>query len=191
MSDIDEYDAYNNSFDIDSQHHALLEASVPARDAPPESLVSSQPAGEPAIFDTESSEDEFSAYDFPELTEEDFANIDAATQAALERSHIFAPRYAPTNTSTTDQYEVSKPIARSDVQPGNFFGGPAIEIQIEQYANTSTFKARGSNRSYSTSNIRANASNGLNAYHPQRSPYQEFRKRKNALSVTDLTGPAW
>lgn len=183
MSDIDEYDAYNNSFDIDSQHHALLKTSVPARDAPPESLVSSQPAGEPAIFDTESSEDEFSAYDFPELTEEDFANIDAATQAALEPSHISAPRHAPTN--------VSKPIARSDVQPGNLFGGPAIEIQIERYANTSTFKARGSNRSYSTSNFRANASNGLNAYHPQRSPYQEFRKRKNALSVTDLTGPAW
>ncbi|KAF7793591.1 hypothetical protein EIP86_004705 [Pleurotus ostreatoroseus] len=139
-----------------------------------------------------SSDDEYySAYDFPELTEEDYARIDATTRAALEPSRTTASTYSPANAYVNASRDVSNTSTRSSEPPGTSFGGPVIEIQIEPYTNKSAFKARRSNRKFSTSTFKRNNPGGLSGFHPPRSPYDEFRRRKKALSVTDLTGPAW
>ncbi|KAJ3527690.1 hypothetical protein NM688_g8096 [Phlebia brevispora] len=203
MSEVDEYDAYNNSLDVDNELYAVLDGinSTPLRlVAPPDSFSRAQDVDasaaqvfwSPISSHKSAHSDDFSAYNFSELTEEDFALIDASTRAvSVPSASVATSSRAPTSTGKHTHANKSGP-ARSNTSSGNFFGGPAIDIEIEQYTNISTvFKAARSEDLSWKSTTQKNGAEGLAGYNPPLPPFDQFRSWGRTLAVTDLSAPSW
>ncbi|KDQ63099.1 hypothetical protein JAAARDRAFT_75646 [Jaapia argillacea MUCL 33604] len=124
------------------------------------------------------SEAEYDAFDWS-FTSEDYANIDAFTHAALSSTPsppvlVDSPSVARGDGSGPS-LEINKgePEAERGVETDR--GGPEIIIEIEGER--------------ADSYVHATLKASFQSKEP--SPFERFRAWRHALSVSDLTGPAW
>ncbi|PSS36801.1 hypothetical protein PHLCEN_2v1345 [Hermanssonia centrifuga] len=202
MADIDEYDAYNLDFDIDSLPYIIDLPPSPEKTAPQPASTSTEATVIPDTTDAallqtpkSSCSDEFTAYDFSEFTAEDLDSLDATTVYTLLTTEPNTKH--PFTYSNVNQ--ISSDASRSNT-PSGYFGGPAIEIQIEPSTNDSgVFKAEDVEQEpiASTSAHHMPKSHKENGIQPsvnfgaEPSPFERFRRYNRVLAVTDLTGPSW
>ena len=113
------------------------------------------------------SSDNYSAFDFSEFTEEDFAQIDAAIALRMQRDVTgdtsFQSEIHGLNLSSLTSEELDSAVAMK------LNDGPSIQIEIEDGQATPLQVVAPPN---------------------QPSPLQQFRSRR-ILSVSDLVSPAW
>lgn len=205
MSEIDEYDAYNDSLDAENENYTF--PTTPHPDTPPESQPSTQETNDIATgnetFPSSPKSvhsDEFSAYDFSEFSQEDFIAIDASTQVA-SASPGTPIAGSSTNHAFSNPDATERHYTRPDALPGNLFGGPAIEIEVEQHADTSAMlkapDGPAPEPTPSTSKTMGEIhqlqppAQSRKSYRSRRSPFDAFRSWIGVLSVTDLTSPSW
>ncbi|KAF9015724.1 exonuclease V a 5' deoxyribonuclease-domain-containing protein [Cyathus striatus] len=116
---------------------------------------------------SDASFDDFSAFDFPEFTDQDFAQIDAAVAHSLNSPQA--------SNQPSESYE----FAISGLEDGYHLytfqtnSGPKIPVEIETLPDSDV--------RHQSSTIHALS---------ERSPLQRYRP-KHILSVTDLVAPAW
>ncbi|OSD07150.1 hypothetical protein PYCCODRAFT_1402525 [Trametes coccinea BRFM310] len=171
MPDTDEYDDYYSPIDpeelVDIEVAAIAtytqREATPASEPPPESQSSQQ-------FDIAStpSPDEFDSYDFSEFTAEDFERIDASILRAQSPEDFSMPPFAPSPSGLARGRRASRNSSRR----GGLHGGPQLEIALETAANADVHRVLKGSQAHST-------------------PFQQFRRWNNMLSVTDLVGPSW
>ena len=113
---------------------------------------------------SDKSSDNYSAFDFSEFTEEDFAQIDAAIALRMQRDVTsFQSEIHGLNLSSLTSEELDSAVAMK------LNDGPSIQIEIEDGQATPLQVVAPPN---------------------QPSPLQQFRSRR-ILSVSDLVSPAW
>lgn len=175
MSDIDEYDAYNISFDP-----AILPyvTELPRSQESPRGTVQDTPASPKSTYS-----DEFSRYDLSEFTTEELAALDASISArTLGKGCSMQAREASVDSSRK-------------------FSGPDIEIEIEKSADQSTgrqtFPGGLSTDQSPQPGPSTDASNSIESALPSIPLYNEgshfhrFRRGRGTLAVTDLSAPSW
>ncbi|KAI0632186.1 exonuclease V a 5' deoxyribonuclease-domain-containing protein [Trametes polyzona] len=165
MSDTDEYDAFYPPIN----HDDLVDIEAAAIAA--YTLRGTTPATPPPESQTTQQElstsDEFDSYDFSEFTAEDFEQIDALVRAHTPSTST--PSSDPEQTEMHRESRRENGSGNSGTGRGN--GGPRVEITFERAANADpSRRVKGPGR---------------------RSPFQQFRSWRGALSVTDLVGPSW
>ncbi len=211
MADIDEYDAYNLDFDIDSLPYIIDLPPSPEKTAPQPGSTSTEAtvipdATDAALLQTPKSSysDEFTAYDFSEFTAEDLDSLDATTVYTLLTSEPDTNHHPP-SPACADAFTysnvnpISSDASRSNTSSG-YFGGPAIEIQIEPSTNDSgVFKAEDVEQEPIASTSahhmpKSHKEHGIQTsvnFGAEPSPFERFRRYNRVLAVTDLTGPSW
>jgi exonuclease V len=115
------------------------------------------------------SSDSYSAFDFSEFTEEDFAQIDAAISSQIQGDDAgidasFQLEFDGLNWSSLSSEELAQLDSAVSMKLNEHIDGPSIEIEIEDGDVTPQVK--------------------------QPSPLEQFRSRR-ILSVSDLVAPAW
>ena len=113
--------------------------------------------------------DSYSAFDFSEFTEEDFAQIDAAISSQIQADDAsadtsFQSEIDGLDLSSLTPEELAQLDSAVSMKLNEFIDGPSIQIEIED-----------------------------GEFIPQvvqPSPMEQFRSRR-ILSVTDLVSPAW
>ncbi|KAI0667586.1 exonuclease V [Trametes maxima] len=171
MSPQDDYDAFYSP--IDPQELVDIEAAAIAayalrqtRTPSPEPRESSKTRSEPP------SPDEFDSYDFSEFTAQDFENIDAFVLA--HTPDVSTPPVTPAPACEPSEEGGAGRFTTN--RNGNRNGGPRIEIALERAARTDT----------------KCLVKGRKAKVPRKqTPFEQFRRWKRVLSVTDLVGPSW
>ncbi|KAI9058437.1 hypothetical protein FKP32DRAFT_1669281 [Trametes sanguinea] len=172
MPDTDEYDEYYSPIDpeelVDIEVAAIAtytqREATPAPEPPPgtQSTQQSDDIASPP------SPDEFDSYDFSEFTAEDFASIDASIRRAQSPEDITMPPFAPYPAGHARGRRASSNSGRR----GGWHGGPQVEIALEKAANADLRRV-------------------LKGSQARATPFQQFRRWNNMLSVTDLVGPSW
>ncbi|CDO76100.1 hypothetical protein BN946_scf184649.g26 [Trametes cinnabarina] len=172
MPDTDEYDDYYSPID----HEELVNIEVAAIAAYTQREETPAPVSPPETQSTQQSHkiappsppsDEFDSYDFSEFTAADFERIDASIRAHM-------PHDMPASPPTPYLYNTAlgRRANRSGGRRGARNGGPQVEIALEGVAN-------------------ANLHRVLKGPQARSTPFQQFRRWNNVLSVTDLVGPSW
>ncbi|KAI0647988.1 exonuclease V [Trametes meyenii] len=171
MSHSDDYDAFYSP--IDPRQLVDIEAAVIAayalrqtKSPSPEPSKSLKTRLEPP------SPDEFDSYDFSEFTAQDFENIDAFVLA--HTPEMSTPPATPTPVCGTSRDGGIGTPNSSRSNNGN--GGPQIEIALERAARTDAKRLVKGRKA---------------KIHKKLTPFEQFRRWKRVLSVTDLVGPSW
>ena len=175
MSEQDEYDAYFVPFTLSCEDLDAIQAAEAqglSHDHTPEHTSDSHSHKAPRPHTP--SPDEFDAYNLPELSAEDFEQIDKLALSIRPSP----PTPVPERPNGTAPLGSRSPLgggspARGDGGIKN--GGPSIEIALEPDGNADP------PRRLKDSWIKRT----------RRSPYDQCRRWNRLLSVTDITGPSW
>ena len=171
MSEPDEYDAYFVPLSLNNEDLDAIDAAAS------KARLHNHNTAEGHLARTPPSPDEFDAYDLSEFSAADFAAIDKLVDrlcgpSPLPPIHEVHNDHERDSTRSGSRVEGGSPGRGGGGVPN---GGPAIEITVENDRKADPCRRLKDSRTK----------------HAKRSPYDQFRKWRRVLTVTDIAGPSW